>query len=283
MYGRSQHTRAAYRRDLNDLADFCRAKALSGWTEVVPVTLRAYISERHRTGSSPRTLSRRLAAARGFFDYLREQLVIENNPAVGLRPPKAGRKLPRLLDVDEAGRLLNLQPQTRLAVRDLAAMELLYSSGLRVSELVSLNIADVDLNNGEVRVLGKGRKQRLVPVGRFARQALASWLEVRREMLRGQEHALFVSSRGTRLSARSVQQRLATWARRQGIDAHVHPHMLRHSFASHLLESSGDLRAVQELLGHSDISTTQIYTHLDFQHLAEVYDRSHPRARRQRN
>jgi integrase/recombinase XerC len=268
---------------LTDLADFCQARELTDWVAVVPVTLRAYIAERHRSGNSPRTLSRRLAAARGFFDYLREQSVIESNPAAGLRPPKAGRKLPRVLDVDEAAKLLDLQPKTKLAVRDLAAMELLYSSGLRVSELVSVDISDIDLESGEVRVMGKGRKQRLVPIGRLARLALAGWLKVRRQMLRGEQPAVFINSRGGRLSVRSVQQRLAAWARRQGIDVHVHPHMLRHSFASHVLESSGDLRAVQELLGHADISTTQIYTHLDFQHLAEVYDRSHPRARRKRN
>ena len=199
-----------------------------------------------------------------------------------MRPPKAPRRLPKVLDVDQANRLLSKSPESTLDCRDLAMWELAYSCGLRVSELVGLNVEAVDLEAGEARVFGKGRKERLVPVGRQAVAALRAWLPARALLVMDEEPALFVTLQGSRLGVRVVQVRIKQWALRQGLETSLHPHMLRHSFASHLLESSGDLRAVQELLGHSDIRTTQIYTHLDFQHLAKVYDSAHPHARRKK-
>ncbi|MGQ0658812.1 MAG: tyrosine recombinase XerC [Chromatiales bacterium] len=276
----SAHTRCAYRRDLERLQAFRRLQALPSWRDLDAHRLRAFIAEEHRRGLSGRSLQRLLSAVRAFFRFLVRRGEVPHNPADLVRAPKAPRHLPKVLDVDQAARLMAIGDEDEFSVRDRALLELMYSSGLRVSELVGLDLADVDLHAAEVKVLGKGRKQRVVPVGRHASIALQRWVLQRVRWARAGERALFVGRRGARLTVRSVQQRLGRRALEQGLDTHVHPHMLRHSFASHLLESSGDLRAVQELLGHADISTTQVYTHLDFQHLARVYDSAHPRARK---
>lgn len=278
----SAHTCTGYARDLRHLAAFCDRQGRADWAALGAHDLRAYAAACHREGLSGKSIQRRLSAARGLFAYLLREGRAGHNPAQDIRAPKSGRRLPAVLDADQVARLLDAQAQDALGVRDLAFMELLYSSGLRLAELTALDLPDLDLTGGLVTVTGKGRKTRVVPVGRRAREALTRWLGVRARLLPpGRDTAaLFLGRHGRRLSGRAVQQRLDLWARRQGLDGRVHPHRLRHSFASHLLESSGDLRAVQELLGHADISTTQVYTHLDFQHLAEVYDRAHPRAKR---
>jgi integrase/recombinase XerC len=214
------------------------------------------------------------------FRFLLREKRVDNNPAEGVRAPKSGRKLPATLDVDQVARLLEIEGDAPLDRRDRAILELFYSSGLRLSELAALDVAQVQTSDRLLEITGKGAKTRRVPIGSKALQAIDTWLQVRTGLSSLDETALFVSRRGTRLSPRSIEQRIALRARQQGMPRHVHPHMLRHSFASHLLESSGDLRAVQELLGHADIGTTQIYTHLDFQHLAQVYDKAHPRARK---
>ena len=277
----SPRTVEAYGRDLKDMAAWLDQQQLD-WRRLGQAQVRAWAALRHRQGLSAKSLQRRLAALRAFYRYLKRRGRVENNPAMGVRAPKAERKLPATLDVDQMTQLLELPGDDALALRDQAIMELLYSSGLRLTELVSLDLADLDLQDAMLEVTGKGGKTRRLPVGRKALEALERWLQVRPSLAAGDEQALFVSQRGRRLSPRSVQSRLAKRALEQGSPRHVHPHLLRHSFASHLLESSGDLRAVQELLGHADISTTQIYTHLDFQHLAQVYDQAHPRARRKK-
>jgi len=276
----SPRTIDAYRRDLLALADYGTRHALADWTALDVEHLRRFAAERHRRGLSGRSVARQLSAARSFFRFLAREGLLQHNPAADVGAPRAPRRLPDPLDVDQMSRLLAIDGDDPISRRDLAMMELIYSSGLRLAELVSLELGQADPAAGSLRVTGKGRKQREVPVGRLAREALSRWLAVRGKLAAAEESALFVSRRGGRLTPRAVQARLAYWGRRQGIDARVHPHKLRHAFASHLLESSGDLRAVQELLGHADISTTQVYTHLDFQHLAEVYDKAHPRARK---
>ncbi|MBI4692661.1 MAG: tyrosine recombinase XerC [Gammaproteobacteria bacterium] len=275
----SPHTLAAYRRD---------CARFVAWVAAIPDSafdtplLRTYAAGLHRAGSGSRSIARALSALRAFFDFLIARGRALDNPARDVKAPKAGRRLPHVLDVDQTASLLGRAPESELEVRDLAMWELTYSCGLRVSELTGLDLGALDFASGEVRVLGKGRKERIVPVGRMALEAVRAWLKVRGGIARPEETAVFVNRRGERLGVRMVQSRLKTWGVKQGIAQSVHPHMLRHSFASHLLESSGDLRAVQELLGHSNISTTQVYTHLDFQHLAKVYDAAHPRARRNR-
>lgn len=278
----SPHTLTNYQRELAKLDEFCGARDIARWGQLTIHHCRDLVAMQHRRGLNGRSLQRLLSALRSFFSYLIDQQEITHNPAVGIRAPKSPRPLPKTLDVDQMGRLLDLPADEPLAVRDRAIMELFYSSGLRLAELVTLDLNDLDLRDGTVRVTGKGNKTRVVPVGRHACAALDSWLSERRTILGPDEQALFVGERGRRVTPRAVQSRIKYWARRQGLDINLHPHMLRHSFASHLLESSGDLRAVQELLGHADISTTQIYTHLDFQHLAQVYDAAHPRAKRRR-
>jgi integrase/recombinase XerC len=276
----SPHTRAGYARDLDRLHAFCAADGVRDWGALEAAPLRAWVARLHRQGLSGASLARWLSAARAFYRYLRREGLTSNNPFTGVRAPRAGRRLPKTLSVDEAVRLVEIPAGDPLARRDRALLELFYSSGLRLAELVAINVDDVDRRAATVRVLGKGRKERLVPVGRAALDALAAWLDDRRALAREGERALFVNRAGKRLGARTVQQRIAHHARARGLGRHVHPHMLRHSFATHLLESSADLRAVQELLGHANLSTTQVYTHLDFQHLAKVYDAAHPRARR---
>lgn len=276
----SPHTLSNYQRDLKVFFQYCGQKDIMQWSSVDAHLMRAYVATRHRKGLGGRSLQRELSAIRSFFNFLRRENHLDNNPVIGISAPKTPRKLPTPLDVDEMGQLLNVAADTPIAVRDWAIMELMYSGGLRLAELVSLNIDSIDLADNSVPVTGKGAKTRIVPIGRFAKESLRLWFKERPKLAKQGETALFVSNRGTRISTRAVQQRMKDWGITQGIDSPVHPHRLRHSFASHLLESSGDLRAVQELLGHADISTTQIYTHLDFQHLAKVYDAAHPRAKK---
>ncbi len=276
----SPHTATNYARDLRALADFLTKGNLTDWARIDSQHIRMFAARAHAGGLSPRSVQRRLSAVRGFFNYLLRERVVTNNPAVDIRAPKAAKRLPGTLDVDRLNQLLDIPPEDSLAVRDKAIMELFYSSGLRLDELVGLDIAQLDLADRTVRVLGKGRKTRIVPVGRKADAALRVWLRERVALADTDEVAVFVGKNGSRLKHRAIQLRIAYWARRKGLPTHVHPHLFRHSFATHLLESSKDLRGVQELLGHADIATTAIYTHLDFAHLARTYDASHPRAKR---
>jgi integrase/recombinase XerC len=276
----SAHTVEAYGHDLLALHEFCERRAFGSWESLDHAAVRAFAASEHAGGLSPRSVQRRLSAARTFYDFLLREAVVKHNPALDVRAPKTKRHLPATLDVDQMGRLLEFRADDSLSARDKAIMELFYSSGLRLTELVSLQLEAVDLADRTVRVFGKGSKTRIVPVGRHAVVALQAWLAERAGLAQNGVTFLFVGRRGRALSVRAVQLRVGLWARRQGLTMHVHPHMFRHSFATHLLESSGDLRAVQELLGHADIGTTQVYTHLDFQHLAKVYEASHPRARR---
>jgi integrase/recombinase XerC len=276
----SPHTATNYARDLRALADFAGRGDLAHWKSLDSQHVRVFAARAHAGGLGPRSVQRRLSAVRGFFNYLLRERVVTSNPALDVRAPKAAKRLPGTLDVDQINQLLDIPPADTLAIRDKAIMELFYSSGLRLDELVSLDHGQLDLADRTVRVLGKGRKQRIVPVGRKAEAALRAWLKERASLASPAETAVFVGKNGARLKHRAIQLRIAYWARRKGLPAHVHPHLFRHSFATHLLESSKDLRGVQELLGHADISTTQIYTHLDFAHLARTYDASHPRAKR---
>ncbi len=276
----SEHTRKAYSSDLDFFLSYCDRFNVAKWRDMDGRQLRGYITQRHRQGISGRSLQRNLSAIRAFYKYLLTEGEVKQNPAEGLITPKTKKRLPKTLDVEKSTRLVDIKEKTELAIRDRAILELLYSSGLRLSECVALSLDSVDQRDATVTVLGKGSKTRMVPVGRYALQAIAEWLAFRPRLAAPDETALFVSTRGSRISARSIQQRLRRWAIKQGLGTHVHPHMLRHSFATHILESSSDLRAVQELLGHADISATQIYTNLDFQHLAKVYDKAHPRAKK---
>ena len=277
----SKYTRDAYHRDLNYLQNYCIKKNIKKWSNLKSQQLRDFISDRHRKGISGRTLQRNLSSIRTFYRYLCKIDVVSINPAEGIITPKSARKLPKLLDVDQTFQLLGIKENDVLAIRDKAIIEVIYSSGLRLTEVISLNINDIDFIDRVLTVIGKGKKARNLPIGKFAIQAIDDWLKSRQKLVKNnKERALFISNRGSRISPRSVQERIKKWAVKQGLSGNVHPHMLRHSFASHILESSGDLRAVQELLGHADISTTQVYTHLDFQHLAQVYDKTHPRARK---
>ena len=276
----SAHTTAAYRRDLGALLEFLEREGVAELSAADAYHIRRYAAECHRRGLGARSIARRLSAVRSFYGFLLRRGLATTNPAIHVQAPKPSRRLPATLDTDQMASLLKAKPDAPLELRDAAILELFYSSGLRLSELTGLDLTDVDLDDLTVRVLGKGAKTRVVPVGRIAAAAIRAWLPARAGIAAAGERALFVGRRGTRLGQRAVQARIDAWARRRGMPVRVHPHMLRHSFASHLLESSGDLRAVQELLGHASLSTTQIYTHLDFQHLAHIYDRTHPRARR---
>jgi len=273
----SAHTLDAYRRDLDALVAWTAAQGIDDLATVHTEQLRAFIAAEHRRGLSPKSLQRRLSACRSCYQWLLKHGRIAASPAAGIRAPKAPRKLPQVLDVDEAVQLVELPTDAPLGVRDRAILELFYSSGLRLSELCALRWRALDLADGLVTVLGKGSKQRSVPVGSHARKALDDW---RRESQGQPDAPVFPGRGGATITPRAVQIRLQRLAQRQGLFKRVHPHLLRHSFASHVLESSGDLRGVQELLGHADIATTQIYTHLDYQHLAKVYDGAHPRAKR---
>ncbi|PVY76934.1 integrase/recombinase XerC [Tamilnaduibacter salinus] len=278
----SERTCDHYQRDLKRFAQSLLNGGESDWSRVDAPLVRRHAAELARSGLTGRSVARHLSAIRRFYRYLIREGMATDNPALDIRPPKSPRRLPRVADVDQLSQLLDDGSDDPLDVRDKAMFELIYSSGLRLAELVALDCHQNIVGEGEVRVIGKGGKERLSPVGRAAREALSAWYSVRPQWAAEGEAALFVSQRGRRISRRSVQDRLARWGVRSGADQRLHPHLLRHSFASHLLESSGDLRAVQELLGHADIATTQIYTHLDFQHLARVYDDAHPRARRRR-
>lgn len=274
----SEHTLKSYQRDINQLQSYCVTKELTQWQDVKASDIRNHIANRHRKGISSKSLQRELSAIRSFYNYQLKKHLLDINPALHIRGPKQKRKLPKVLDVDQLTGILDNPPDSPLEIRDLAMFELFYSSGLRLSELAALNTEDLDLSEQSLRVrYGKGGKQRDLPIGSKAVSAINKWLAYRPSIT---ESALFTSNKGNRLSQRSIQLRLDRWCLKIGLPEHVHPHMLRHSFASHLLESSQDIRAVQELLGHSNISTTQIYTHLDFQHLAEVYDKTHPRAKK---
>lgn len=275
----SAHTAAAYRRDLGRLLGFCERRGIADWGALDNSSIRAFAAAEHTGGLAPRSIQRRLSAVRTFYEFLLREGCCRLNPAHEVRAPKSKRRLPTTLDADQMGRLLDFRVDDTLSARDKAIMELFYSSGLRLSELVNLDLPAVDLKDRMVRVEGKGSKTRILPIGRFAVLALQKWLTERAALSKG-DPAIFIGRSGRRLTPRAVQLRVNTWSRRMGLRVHVHPHMFRHSFATHLLESSADLRGVQELLGHADIGTTQIYTHLDFQHLAKVYDAAHPRARR---
>jgi integrase/recombinase XerC len=276
----SAHTDSNYARDLAALVKYCDRHGIADWSALDSQHVRTFAAHSHAAGLAPRSIQRRLSAVRSFCNYLVRERALPANPGYEVRAPKAGRRLPHTLDADQMARLLDVAPGNALVARDHALLELLYSSGLRLAELVGLDLVDLDLADRTVHVLGKGKKSRIVPVGRKAVRALTHWLRERSSLVKPAELAVFIGRNGRRLGPRAVQIRVAKWARRQGLGVPVHPHLFRHSFASHLLESSGELRGVQELLGHADISTTQIYTHLDFQHLARIYDQTHPRARR---
>ncbi len=275
----SAHTVSNYTRDIKVFSAFVEQHGLDLSTTSVH-DMRSFVAERHRKGMASGTIARALSSVRTFFNYLVREGELRNNPAVDVSPPKAKKHLPRTLDPDRVASLLEINGKDPETLRDKAMFELLYSSGLRLAELVGLQINDVDIADATVRVTGKGNKTRILPVGRYARKAIGYWLKSRGQLAKKDELAMFVGKRGERISPRTVQYRLNFWSRKLGLGESVHPHMLRHSFASHVLESSGDLRAVQEMLGHADISTTQVYTHLDFQHLARIYDKAHPRAKK---
>jgi integrase/recombinase XerC len=276
----SARTCEAYLRDLRRFDIYCREFAYSEWSQLTPESIRGLIAREHRRGLSGRSIQRLLSAVRSFYRFLEREGLAQGNPAGRVKAPKSPRKLPGTLDPDEISRLLDLPQESILAIRDRAMLELFYSSGLRLAELARLGWRELDLEDGLVRVTGKGAKTRVVPVGRYAIEALTKWRQDWPQLAKGDHQYVFVSQRGGRLSERGIQARVNYWSKRQGLFKRVYPHLLRHSFASHLLESSGQLRAVQELLGHADISTTQVYTHLDFQHLSSVYDKAHPRAQR---
>ncbi|MCW8929776.1 MAG: tyrosine recombinase XerC [Gammaproteobacteria bacterium] len=284
----SPHTLSSYQRDLNQAIDYFvelnekSGEKIESWQQITSHHYRAYVARQHRKNLSSKTIQRQLSSLRRLYEYLIKEQLTSNNPLKGVTAPKNGRKLPKAPDIEQLEQLLHGEGNEPLLVRDRAMFELFYSSGLRLSELTNIDSIDLKLSEHQIRVLGKGSKERELPIGKKAIEALKKWLKVRGELAKPDEQAVFVSRFGTRITQRGVQQRLQKMAIDQGLPIHLHPHMLRHAFASHLLESSGDLRAVQELLGHADISTTQIYTHLDFQHLAEVYDKAHPRARKKK-
>jgi integrase/recombinase XerC len=278
--GLSPRTLQAYQRDLGQLLQFLEAEEINQPNLVTQHHIRAFVAQRHRQGLGGKSLQRLLSAVRSFYKWLLREGFAEHNPATPVRAPKSPRHLPATLDADTIGQLLDIPCDTPLAIRDKAIMELFYSSGLRLSELASLHWEQVDLGSGMVTVTGKGNRSRMVPVGRIAAEALLEWRKARVKFASFEQPHVFVSQQGNPIATRTIQARIRYWAKRQGMPQNIYPHLLRHSFASHMLESSGDLRAVQELLGHADISTTQIYTHLDFQHLAKVYDKAHPRAKK---
>jgi len=276
----SEHTLSAYQRDVQAFSQFCAEGGHTDWAGIDEALVRRFVASQHRKGLSGRSLQRRLSAVRTLFNYLCRHYGLASNPADGVPAPKSARRLPETLGVDQLNNLLSLPEDDPLARRDHAIMELLYGCGLRLSELTGLNLAHIDWQQQILTVSGKGNKQRRIPFGKKAASALKVWMKDRALLLKKEQEALFLSKNGQRISNRSVQQRLKKWALSQGLNSNAYPHMLRHSFASHILESSSDLRAVQELLGHANLSTTQIYTHLDFQHLAGVYDKAHPRSRK---
>ncbi|PSV51587.1 tyrosine recombinase XerC [Photobacterium sp. GB-1] len=276
----SLHTQQNYKRQLTRIAEQLVELSVDNWQQVDAGWVRQIASKGMRDGLKASSLAMRLSALRSFFDFLVHQNVLKANPAKGVAAPRKARPLPKNLDVDEMNQLLDVNDDDPLAIRDRAMMELMYGAGLRLAELVGIDVRHISLSKGDLRVIGKGDKERVVPFSGLAREWVAKWLKLRDNLAQAEEPALFVSKLGTRISTRNVQKRMAEWGKKQAVSSHINPHKLRHSFATHMLESSGDLRAVQELLGHANLSTTQIYTHLDFQHLAKVYDEAHPRAKR---
>ena len=278
--GYSRHTLSSYQRTLSNLAQFLYSQEVLLWRAVSSETLKLWVLEFRKAQLKPASIQAKISSAKGLFKFLLQKQITDTDPSELLTAPKSGRALPKNLAVDEMNLLLSFVPETTIEYRDKAILELFYSSGLRLSELATLTLSSIDLDDKQVRVLGKGNKERVLPVGRMSIQALKDWLKYRSEFNKHQIDALFISKLGNPISIRQIDQRLKYWAQHQGVHDVVHPHKLRHSFASHMLESSGDLRAVQELLGHQNLSTTQIYTHLDYQHLASVYDSAHPRAKK---
>ena len=276
----SRHTLAAYRRDLQVFMHSVMREGLTQWRQIRESHVRAHIARLHRKGLQGSSLQRHLSSIRTLFNFLCRHDCADRNPAIGVPAPKIAKRLPRTLSADQLEQILNVHSDEPLMLRDLAAMELLYGCGLRLSELTGLNLQDIDWQEHIVTVTGKGAKQRRVPFGSKAGRAMQAWLRHRDQLVKDDEPALLLGRHGRRVSNATIRQRLKKLAAMQGLHCNIYPHMLRHSYASHILESSGDLRAVQELLGHANLSTTQIYTHLDFQHLASVYDQAHPRARK---
>ena len=276
----SIHTQTNYARDLEKFQLFCASKSINELHMLGVNHIRMAVAQLHRDGLGGKSLQRWLSSLRSFFQFCIRRGWLKNNIADGISAPKSPKKLPKTMDADQAAQFVQVEGDDFINKRDRALVELIYSSGLRLAEVVSLNLTDIDWNDAMLTVTGKGKKTRILPIGSHAIAALKDWLEARRIYTQNDECALFTTQRGGRISHRAVQMRMQQLSISQGMDSPVHPHMLRHSFASHMLESSGDLRLVQELLGHANISTTQIYTHLDFQHLAKVYDKAHPRAGR---
>ncbi|MFK3619606.1 tyrosine recombinase XerC [Pasteurella multocida] len=277
----SPHTLTNYQRQFNRIVQILTENGITSWQAITPSVVRFILAQSNKDGLKERSLALRLSVLRRFFTYLVQQQAIKVNPATGVPAPKQNRHLPKNIDAEQVQQLLNNDSKEPIDIRDRAILELLYSSGLRLSELQSLNLNSINTRVREVRVIGKGNKERIVPFGRYASHAIQQWLKVR-ILFNPKDEALFVSQLGNRLTHRAIQQRLEVWGIKQGLSSHLNPHKLRHSFATHMLEASSDLRAVQELLGHSNLSTTQIYTNLNFQHLAEVYDSAHPRAKRKK-
>ena len=274
----SENTTKSYERDLRKLSTFIKELKISNYSDISPEICSAWIGNLYNQNNNPKSIQRHLSSAKGFFRFLKKNNLVDSSPFELITAPKSPNTLPEVLSPENVEQLLNFKPTSLIEIRDLAIVELMYSSGLRVSETVNINLSDFEDNMSFLRVLGKGSKTRLVPLGRFAINAIKNWLDERKKIATKTE-ALFLNSKGTRLSVRSVQIRLKKMAVKQGLPP-IHPHMLRHSFATHMLESSGDLRTIQELLGHSSLSTTQIYTKLDYQHLAKIYDQAHPRAKK---
>jgi len=278
--GLSIYTQRSYKRQLTTIAEQLVELGVESWQDVDAGWVRQITSKGMREGLKASSLSTRLSSLRSFFDFLVLRNILTANPAKGVSAPRKSRPLPKNIDVDEMGQLLEVKEDDPLSIRDRAMMELMYGAGLRLAELVGIDVRDIQLRQGELRVIGKGDKERKVPFSGQAKEWLGHWLQVRNQLAKPEETGLFVSKLGVRISHRNVQKRMAEWGMKQGVNSHISPHKLRHSFATHMLESSGNLRAVQELLGHENISTTQIYTHLDFQHLAQAYDQAHPRAKK---
>lgn len=276
----SSHTLESYQRDIRNFNEYCHSQSITNWPQIDTQHIRSFVSLMHRRGLSGKSIQRQLSSLRSLFRFLLKQRKLKQNPAAGVTAPKSPRKLPEVVTPDVLDHLMDIDLSTPLAVRDKAIMELFYGCGLRLTELVGLDLSSIEWTEQTLNVLGKGRKQRRLPFGGKASKALKHWLKIRGQYADEKEQAVFVSIRGQRISPSSIQQRLKKWAREKGIDQRIYPHLMRHSFASHILESSHDLRAVQELLGHANLTTTQIYTHLDFQHLAKVYDAAHPRAKK---
>lgn len=279
----SPHTLQAYQRDINKLLNYCDTKGVMLWQGINTHLIRQFSAHLNSNGLHAKSIQRILSSGRSFSQYLVQKKLLKNNPFNDVKAPKSEKRLPKTLSVDQITALVEIDVNNPLSYRDKAVLELFYSSGLRLAELCNLNLNDLELSAALVRVTGKGEKTRELPLGRHAIKALSEWILVRNDFPLKDYQAVFVSQHGRRINPRTIQQRVKYWARKQGIEINVSPHMLRHSFASHLLESSGELRSIQELLGHANISTTQIYTHLDFQHLAQVYDDAHPRAKKPTN